>query len=312
MRVIVTGAGGFAGGHLVHACAEAGDEVVRVSRSSGDLLADLTDRDAARRVVADTRPDVIYHLAAQAHVGRSWQDPAGTLHGNLDMTLNLLEAVREEVPDTVFLLASSGEIYGPPRTLPVDEEAPLRPHNPYAVSKVACDLLCGVYANAHGLRAIRARAFNHAGPGQEPAYAIASFARQAAAGLEAGDDPVRIITGNPHTRRDYTDVRDVVRAYRDLAARGEPGVFNICSGRPASASDLLTAIAVATRANIDHQVDQSLVRANEVMEIRGSFYRLHTATGWEPEISLEQTVADTVEWWREEIRAGRATEQVTE
>ena len=142
-------------------------------------------------------------------------------------------------PDAAVVAVSSGEVYGPPASLPVDESAPLRPQNPYAVSKAAGDLLAGFYADAHGLRVARPRAFNHSGPGQPPLYALASFARQVAAGLEAGDDPIRVVTGNPDARRDYTDVRDVVRAYRLLAAAGEPGVVNVCSGRSASARELV-------------------------------------------------------------------------
>jgi GDP-4-dehydro-6-deoxy-D-mannose reductase len=139
-----------------------------------------------------------------------------TLRDNMAMTLNLLEAVRVEAPRATVVAVSSGEVYGPPERLPVDESAPLRPQNPYAVSKASADLLAGFYADAHGLRVIRPRSFNHAGPGQQPRYAIASFARQAAEGP-------RIVTGNPDARRDYTDVRDVVRAYRLLAERAEPG-----------------------------------------------------------------------------------------
>ena len=186
---------------------------------------------------------------------------------------------------------------GRPRELPVDESAPLRPQNPYAVSKAGADLLAGFFADAHGLRVVRARAFNHAGPGQEPIYAIASFARQVAAGLVAGEDPVRVVTGNPDARRDYTDVRDVVRAYRALADTAEPGVYNVCSGRAASAAELVAALGRVAGVEVDHVVDPSLRRANEVMEVRGSSARLHAATGWEPEIPLEQTLADTVAWW---------------
>ena len=306
MRVLITGAGGFAGRHLVTACREAGEEVVSLARSSGDVRADLVDARATRAAIAEVRPDVVHHLAANAHVGRSWQDPAAYLHDNLAMTQNLLEAVRAEAPDAVVVVASSGEVYGPPATLPVDESAPLRPQNPYAVSKAACDLLAGFHADAHGARVVRARAFNHAGPGQEPAYAIASFTRQAAEGLERGDDPIRVTTGNPRTRRDYTDVRDVVRAYRDLAARGEPGVFNVCSGSPASAGEIVTRIGVLAGVEIDHRVDPGLGRAHEVMEIRGSAEALRAATGWEPRIGFDDTLRDTVDWWREELRAGRA------
>ena len=265
-----------------------------------------------RAALRDAAPDAVYHLAARAHVGESWREPEAYLRDNAAMTLHLLEAVRDEAPEAAVVVVGSSELYGPPAALPVDESAPLRPQNPYAVSKASADLLAGFFADAHGLRIVRARAFNHAGPGQEPIYAIASFARQLAAGLESGEDPVRVVTGNPDARRDYTDVRDVVRAYRALAERAEPGVYNICSGRAASAAELLAALGRVTGVGVDHQVDPKLRRAHEVMEVRGSYERLQAATGWEPEIILEQTLADTVDWWREEIRAGRAGDRLHE
>jgi GDP-4-dehydro-6-deoxy-D-mannose reductase len=289
--------------------------VIGLSRSGGALggvAADLLDAAAARAAIAAAAPEVVFHLAALAHVGRSWSDPAATLAHNQAIDLNVLEGVRTEAPDAVLVAVSSGEVYGPPASLPVDEGATLRPQNPYAVSKAAGDLLAGLYADAHGLRVVRPRAFNHAGPGQPPLYALASFTRQVAAGLEAGDDPVRLVTGNPDARRDFTDVRDVVRAYRLLAAAGEPGVFNVCSGRAASARELLPVLAAAAGVEIAHEVDPELVRAHEVMEIRGSAERLRAATGWEPEIPLETTLAETIAWWREEIRAGRAERRVHE
>ena len=302
-RVLITGGTGFAGGHLTEACAAAGDDVVQLARA-GDVAADLTDAAATRRAVATASPDVVYHLAAQAHVGRSWDDPSTTLHANLTMTLNVLEAVRAEARGAVVVAVSSGEVYGPPATLPVDEAAQLRPQNPYAVSKASSDLLARFYADAHGLHVVRPRAFNHAGPRQEPIYAIASFARQFAAALEAGEAPVRIVTGNPATRRDYTDVRDVVAAYRLLAEHGEPGeAYNVCSGRTASAAELVAALADAAGVEVEHTVDPARVRAHEVMEIRGSYDKLHAATGWQPSIPLEATLADTVAWWREHLRA---------
>jgi len=228
------------------------------------------------------------------------------------MTLNLLEAVRAEAPGAVVVVVASSELYGPAESLPVEETAPLRPQNPYAVSKASADLLAGFFADAHGLRVIRARAFNHAGPGQEPRYAIASFARQVAEAVAAGASPVVVRTGNPDARRDYTDVRDVVRAYRALSERGEAGVYNVCSGRPASAAELVIGLGRSAGVEIDHQVDPGLLRGHEIMEIRGSYERLRAATGWEPEITLEQTLGDTVEWWLRELRAGRATERVHE
>jgi len=303
VRALITGAGGFAGGHLAAHCRASGDDVVEVSRSAGT---DLLDAGAARAAVAAARPDVLYHLAARAHVGESWEDPAGFLRDNVAMALNVLEAVRAEAPEATVVAVASSELYGPPERMPVDEEAPIRPQNPYAVSKASADLLAGFYADAHGLRVIRPRAFNHAGPGQTPIYAIASFARQAAAAAERGEDPIVFRTGNAHTRRDYTDVRDVVRAYRLLAERAEPGIYNVCSGRSTSAAELLAMLAEAAGAGLEHQIDPDLVRAHEVMEVRGDPGRLRAATGWEPEIPLDRTLADTVAWWREELRAGRA------
>ena len=256
-------------------------------------VCDLRDAEATRAAIAAARPAVVYHLAARAHVGESWNDPHGTLDDNLAMTLNVLEAVRHEAPGATVVAVASGEVYGTPERLPVDESAPLRPQNPYAVSKAAADLLAGMYADAHGLRVIRARAFNHAGPGQEPTYAIASFARQAAQGAD------RIVTGNPDARRDYTDVRDVVRAYRLLAERAGPGVYNVCSGRSASTAELVAMLGV------EHVVDPELLRPHEVMELRGSYERLRAATGWEPEIPLADTLRDTVRWWRDEPEPAR-------
>jgi GDP-4-dehydro-6-deoxy-D-mannose reductase len=299
-RILVTGGSGFAGGHLVAACTAAGDEVHTAERRTG---VDLLDAAATRAAVAAARPEVVYHLAARAHVRDSWEDPAGTLRDNTAMSLNLLEAVRAEAPGATVVAVSSSEVYGPPAELPVTEAAPLQPQNPYAVSKASGDLLAGFYADAHGLRVIRARAFNHAGPGQEPRYAIASFARQAA---EAVGGTVRIVTGNADTRRDYTDVRDVVRAYRLLAERAAPGAYNVCSGVSRSARELIHGLAAAAGAELEHVINPDLLRPHEVMELRGSADKLRAATGWKPEIPLERTLADTVAWWREELRAGRA------
>ncbi|HYI99797.1 MAG TPA: GDP-mannose 4,6-dehydratase [Thermoleophilaceae bacterium] len=300
--VLITGHTGFAGRHLADLCRHAGDEVIGAARATG---VDLLDGDALRRTVAHARPSVVYHLAARAQVGRSWREPAATLHENVAMTLNLLEAVRLEAADAAVVSVSSGEVYGVPDRLPADESTPLRPQSPYAVSKASADLLCGFYADAHGLRVTRARAFNHAGPGQPPHHAVASLALQLADGLEAGVERPRIVTGSPQVRRDYTDVRDVVRAYRRLAA-APPGVYNVCSGRTVATRELVDALGRLAGTPVEHVVDPELVRPHEVLEISGSATRLERAAGWRPELPLEQTLADTVEWWRGELRAGRA------
>jgi GDP-4-dehydro-6-deoxy-D-mannose reductase len=241
--------------------------------------------------VREAAPDVVYHLAALASVPASWERPGDTLVENELATLNLLEAVRGACPYARIVNVGSGEIYGPPDTLPVTEDAPLHPQNPYAVSKAAVDLLAGMYASAHGLDIVRVRAFNHAGPRQSTDYVVATLARQVAQGLEAGADPIPVVTGNPEPRRDITDVRDVVRAYRLL-------------GNAVSVAELLTMLGEAAERELDHTVDPARVRAHEVMEIRGSSDRLRATTGWAPEIPLARTVADTLAWWREQLRDG--------
>jgi GDP-4-dehydro-6-deoxy-D-mannose reductase len=312
MRVLITGASGFAGGHLASACAQSGDEVVGISRD-GELpeaagagrAIDLRDPVALAAAVAEARPEVIYHLAALSSVGRSWEDPAETVRANTETAVNMLEAIRHEAPGARVVWVSTCEVYGTPERMPIDEYARLAPANPYAVSKTAADLLAGVYADAHGLHIARARPFNHAGPGQRSIFILSSLARQLAEARQAGVSTLRIRTGNPDTRRDFTDVRDVVRAYRLLAKLGEPGIYNVCSGRSVSAAEHVALLAeLAAPLAIEHVVDPERVRAHEVMELRGAPDRLHAATGWQPEIPLRQTLSDTIEWWENQLEAG--------
>ena len=296
MRALITGAAGFVGGHLSAYAADRGAEVVGPSREQLDLL----DAGAVAATVADVKPDAVFHLAALASVGESWSAPAETLDNNTRATLNLLEAVREVAPDAVVLAAGSGEQYGPvpEERLPVTEDEPFRPQNPYAVSKAAADLLSGFYADAHGLRVIRTRAFNHAGPGQSDAYVIAAFARQIADAERAGSGELVLETGNLEPRRDFTDVRDVVRAYWLAVERGEPAIFNVCSGVSVAVADILARLAALTELRVEQRTDPSRLRKHEVMDIRGSHERLTAATGWAPEIALDRTLADTLDWWR--------------
>jgi GDP-4-dehydro-6-deoxy-D-mannose reductase len=288
----VTGGGGFAGAHLLPLLPRA----VAPSRNELDLL----DAAAVRAAVRAARPAVVFHLAALASVRRSWQSPTDTLLANLHMTVNLLEAVRAEAPDAAVVVAGSGEVYGPPERLPVTEEAPLRPQNPYAVSKAACDLLAGQYADAFDMGIVRTRAFNHAGPGQGDDYVVGTLTRQVAEAEAAGAAEVVLRTGNPDSARDFTDVRDVVRAYR-AAAELRPGVYNVCSGRATSVGELVELVSRASRLPVRHEVDPERVRAHDVPELRGSSERLTASSGWRPEIPLERTVADALEAWRGEL-----------
>jgi GDP-4-dehydro-6-deoxy-D-mannose reductase len=289
----VTGGGGFAGQHLLAALE---GPATAPDRQELDLLEAAAVRDALRAA----RPELVFHLAALASVGRSWEQPAETIVANLEMTVNLLEAVRLEAPQAAVLVTSSGEVYGPPQRLPVDERAPLRPQNPYAASKAACDLLAGQYADAHGLRIVRTRAFNHAGPGQSEEYVVGTLTRQVAEAEAAGMSEVVLRTGNVDSARDFTDVRDVVRAY--VAAVGlEPGAYNVCSGHAASVRELIELLRAAARVEIRHEMDPERVRPHDVPEIRGSAERLCAATGWAPEIPLERTVADALDEWRRRL-----------
>lgn len=307
MRVLLTGARGFAGGHLARRCAAAGAVVVGLGRRpaapSGPaewLVADLTDAEATRTAVRSAAPERVFHLAAAASVAESWRAPGATIDANVSSTLNLLEAVREEAPEARVLVACSGEEYGPvpPERLPVVEDEPLRPQSPYAVSKAAADLLAGFYADAHGLAVTRTRAFNHAGPGQSATFVVASLARQIAAAERAGRSHLTLRTGNLAARRDFTDVRDVVDAYWRLLDAGAAGVFNVCSGRAVAIEELLRRLTEHARVEVDHEVDPARLRPHEVPEMRGSPERLGAACGWEPSTPLSATLGDTLDWWR--------------
>jgi GDP-4-dehydro-6-deoxy-D-mannose reductase len=289
----VTGGGGFAGRHLLALLPNA----VAPPRAEVDLL----DAGAVRSAVRDASPALVFHLAALASVGRSWEAPAETLTQNVAMTANLLEAVRLEATVATVVVVGSGEVYGPPERLPVDEDARLRPQNPYAVSKAACDLLAAQYADAFGMRVVRMRPFNHAGPGQSDDYVVGTLTRQVAEAEAAGRDEVVLRTGNPDSARDFTDVRDVARAYV-AAASLDGGAFNVASGRAVTVRDLIELLRGASRLPVRHEVDPARLRAHDVPEVRGSAARLREATGWRPEIPLERTVADALEDWRERLR----------
>jgi GDP-4-dehydro-6-deoxy-D-mannose reductase len=290
MRVLITGASGFAGRWLTRACVADGDEVTGISRTGAapdgceGLAVDLGDTDAVARVVRQRRPEVVYHLAALSSVGRSWQEPERTLGDNVGGAVSLLQALRAHAPDARVVWVSSSEVYGTQSQLPIGETAAIAPASPYSVSKCAGEQLAAVYGLAHGLRVVIARPFSHSGPGQRPIFLLSNIARQAA--------------GNGATRRDFTDVRDVVGAYRLLAAGDHSGVFNVCTGVSVSAAEQVAALGrLIAPITVRHVVDPALVRASEVMELRGDRSRLTAETGWRPEIPYEQTLTDTLAWW---------------
>lgn len=311
-RVLITGAAGFTGRWLARACTDAGDDVLGISRTIAQAPCDaweltgldLRDADAVRKLFRARTPEVVYHLAALSSVKRSWEDPSATVEENVTSAVNVLEALRLEAPGARTVWVSTCEVYGSPSSLPISEDAPLAPANPYAVSKLAGEQLAAVYADAHGLEIVRVRPFSHTGPGQRPRFVVSSLARQATEQKLAGTDPIELVTGNADTRRDFTDVRDIVRAYRLLAdtdgLRGD--VFNVASGDSVSAAEQVQLLgSLLEPISIEHLVDPGLVRAHEVMDLRGDASRLHDATGWERQIPFRQTVADMLARWEREL-----------
>ncbi len=291
MRALVTGASGFAGRHLVAHLRQAGDEV-----SVSD--ADITDPAALGAPFRRCRPEAVYHLAAQADVGASFRDPAATLRTNVEGTANVLDAARRAGVRRVVVV-SSADVYGKvgPSCLPVAESAPMRPVTPYGASKAAAEMVCVQAGLGHGLAVVIARAFNHLGPGQSDRYVAAALAARVVDNERSGGSVV--LVGDLAARRDFTDVRDVVGAYRLLAVWGEPGeAYNVCSGTSRRVADLAERLLSRARRRMHTEVDEDLLRPVEATEMRGDPTKLREATGWQPRVPLEQTLDDLLDYWR--------------
>ena len=291
MRALVTGATGFVGRHLVAHLAASGDDVT-ISE------AEMTDPGALAADFDGSRPDAVYHLAAQADVQASFADPAATLRVNVEGTFNVLDAARRAGASRVVVV-SSADVYGrvEPENLPVDETAAMLPVTPYGASKAAAEMVCVQAGLGGGVDVVRARAFNHLGPGQSGRFVAAALASRVAANERTGADEVRV--GNLQARRDFTDVRDVVRAYRMLAAGGTPGeAYNVCSGAARRISELAENLIARARHPMRLVADSGLLRPVDVVDISGNPSKLHGATGWRPEVPLEQTLDDLLDYWR--------------
>ena len=318
MTVLITGIAGFVGGHLVDflraehpdaavaGLVRPGDEAPEGLREGVRLLeADLEDAAAVEAAVAAARPASIVHLAAQSSVHESWMNPAATLRTNVIGLLNIFEAVRRRRLSPRVLVVGSAEEYGAmdPDAPPITEDAPLRPLSPYAVSKVAQGYLALQYALSRDLAVVRTRTFPHTGPWRVAAFTESSFARQIAE-VEAGRRRPVLEVGNLEAVRDFTDVRDVVRAYWALLERGNSGeVYNVCSGRGRSIGDILRALLEISGVHVDLQVDRERLRPSDLPALVGDPTRLREATGWEPRIPLERTFRDLLDHWRERVGA---------
>ena len=268
--------------------------------------ADVLDKPAVAQLLLSEQPDLVFHLAAQASPTQAWADPEETYRTNVLGQLNLLEGVRAMVHPPRVLVVSSNEVYGAPAAaadLPIAETCPLRPNNPYAVSKAAQDLMGQQYYLSHGLPVVRVRPFNHLGPGQSDAFVASAFARQVAE-AEAGLRPPVMQAGNLAAQRDFSDVRDIVRGYYLALTIGVAGeVYNLCSGAPTAVQGLLDFFRSQSTLDIKVEQDLTRYRPGDVPFVYGDNRKARATLGWQPSIPLQQTLAEVLEYWRAQVRA---------
>lgn len=323
MKVLITGVTGFAGSHLAELALKKPDVkvcgTVRTRSRLDNILhlmpqlelieCDLRDPFAVRELIAEVAPDRIFHLAAQSFVPASWVAPEETLTTNILCELNILEAVRQLRLDTRIQIACSSEEYGLvyPDEVPINENNPLRPLSPYGVSKVAQDLLAYQYHVSFGIYTVRTRAFNHTGPRRGEVFVTSNFCKQVAE-IEAGIRPPVLYCGNLETKRDFTDVRDMVRAYWLALEKGEPGeVYVVASGKAYTIREVLDIILANAKCNIRVEVDPKRLRPSDVPVLVGDATKFRTLTGWQPQIPLERTLGDLLDFWRAAVaRQGEA------
>lgn len=316
MRRLITGIGGFAGGHLANALLERGDRIAGIDRALSSQLEPIADRidftpgdvrdvDTMRRMVADFRPDTIFHLAAVTHVGEAWKNRRETLEINVIGTSAVLEAAAETDPPPTVLLASTGQVYGsaPPDGRPVDEQTATRPRSPYAVSKLCAELLGEQAWESEGVPTVILRTFNYTGPWQAPSFVCSDFARQVA-WVEAGLAEPHMRVGNLDARRDFSDVRDIVDGYLLAADAGRPGTpYNLASGRSVRIGDMLDRLRAAVDVDIEVQPDPERMRKVDVDVLLGDAERARQELGWKPRFSFEETLDTVLDFWRQQARS---------
>lgn len=318
MKVLITGITGFAGSHLAELLLEENVEVFGTQRARSrmdnltrEVVRDITliecelkDAASVKTTLERIRPDGIFHLAAQSFVPTSWNSPADTLTNNIIGQTNILEAMKDlKLTDTVMQIACSSEEYGLVHEdeVPITEDNPLRPLSPYAVSKVAQDLMGFQYHRSYGLRTLRTRAFNHEGPRRGDVFVTSNFAQQIAR-IEKGLQEPIIRVGNLDAKRDFTDVRDTVRAYWLLLKKGRDGdVYNIATNTAVAIKDMLNTLLGFSDRDIKVEIDPARLRPSDVPILQGDYSKTKNLTGWEPTIPFDKTLKDLLDYWRERL-----------
>lgn len=305
--LLVVGATGFVGGHLVSAARDAGFAVVAAARRPGeaDLVCDLCDGPSVEEAVRATAPDAVVNLAGLSSVSQSFATPAEAFEVNTVGAVRLLDSLARHAPKAHVLCVSSGDVYGslPASALPAVEDQKPQPRSPYAASKAAMELACEQYRRSAGLAVTTVRSFNHTGPGQSEAFVASSFARQVAEAERSAAAAAVLRTGNLELIRDFSDVRDIVRAYMLLLERGIVGTFNACSGRGVRVRELVDGLSEHARIPVRTEVGSARLRGPEIASLYGSPGRLQESTGWKPELPLSRTLGDLLAWWREKLAA---------
>jgi GDP-4-dehydro-6-deoxy-D-mannose reductase len=317
LKALITGVSGFVGSYLAEYLLDSGEWEVAGTvfgpydniTGQGDRLelypAELSRLDVMTFILERSQPDAIFHLAAQPLVSASRHDPWGTLESNIRMQLNVLEAVARVNPACRILAVGSSEEYGlvTPDDLPISEDTPFRPLSPYAVSKVGQDLLALQYHLTHGLHVVRVRPFNHIGPRQRLGFVAPDFASQVAA-IELGQRPPLMQVGNLEAERDFSDVRDVVRAYVSLIGAGKPGeVYNVGSGEAHAVQEVLDVLLSMSHVEVEVRQDPARMRPSEVPRIVCDCTRIRDQVGWQTTIPFEQSLKDVLDYWRRQVRS---------
>lgn len=312
---LIIGAAGFVGNYLIKELHDSGIDAYATKLPNEKFASkyavtydlDILNKDAITNILFEIQPDYIFHLAAQSSVGVAWKNPTLTVDVNIKGSINVMDAVRELFYKPRVLLIGSGEEYGYIRTgeTPIAEDNALRPGNIYAATKACQNMIGNIYSKAYDMDLMMVRAFNHIGPGQAPLFVVSDFCKQVAE-IEKGVHKPVIMVGNLAARRDFTDVRDVVKAYVKLVQKGVPGeTYNVGSGNAREIRQILEKVVSMSKREIRIETDPNKIRPVDVPIIEADISKLSALTGWKPEIPLEQTIRETLDYWRAELQESK-------